>query len=389
MEIGTEAARRLLLEAQGLLAGRARPATPASVEKMITRLGFVQLDSINVVARAHHLTLFSRLPGYREEHLRRLHARRRLFEHWTHDASTLPVRWLGLWHHRRERLLARPAVQRWFRRALGPRPERVLSAVLGRIRDEGPCASSDFEGPPRRGGWWAWKPAKAALEYLWWRGDLCVAERRNFEKVYDLTERAYPESATLAQPTAGEFVDWACRSALERLGVATPTELAGFWGAVRPQEARAWAREAQDTVAVRCAGRAAVAVPDWPGRLRRAERALAADDGRLRVLSPFDPVLRDRKRAERLFGFHYRFEAFTPAARRRYGYYVMPLLRGERLVGRCDAKLHRDRGELEVRGLWWERGERADPRGFAAAAEELARFVGADRVSGPARGSSR
>lgn len=397
--MAAKTARRLLLEAQGLLADPSRRTTLATVEKTIHTMGFVQLDTINVVERAHHLTLFSRLDGYKPDQLRQLHEKkRRLFEHWTHDASLLPVEYLSRWHHRRQRIIEQPRVQRWVNRNLGDNPTRTLNAVLRRIDRDGPLQSQDFAGSKgSSGAWWGWKPAKTALEYLWWRGDLTVVARASFRKVYDLTERAYPEYNSVDPPTEKDFVAWACREGIERLGTGTPHEIAAFFGAVTLDEAKRWCAEARDRGDIvnvmvgaedKSSPRQSFAVSDWRRRARRADAAVAELDGQMRLLSPFDPVIRDRRRARRLFNFDYRFEAFVPAAKRRFGYYVLPIMEGERLVGRCDAKFHRARKELEIKGLWWEpavKATRVRRAAFSRAVQQLAAFVAARSVLMPPR----
>lgn len=389
-------ARRLLLSAQGLLDDPRRRASPGELYDLVLRMGFVQIDSINVVERAHHLTLAARLQGYKPAHLARLLEKdRRLFEHWTHDASAIPAVWYPYWKPRFERYRARVLAHPWWRERVGPDPDKVVAHVLDRIRTEGPLLTRDFEDERPAGTdktWWGWKPQKAALEYLWRTGVLAVARRESFHKVYDLAERIHPEGHGAPRPADEEHVDWACRSALERLGVATPAEIAGFWDAVSLEEARAWcARAAASGEIVPVAvepldGERAVAscaLPDWESRAA----ALPPAPPRIRLLSPFDPILRDRKRTLRLFGFDYRFEAFVPDGQRRYGYYVLPILEGERLVGRLDPKLHRGQGLLEVKGLWWEPGVK-ETKGrraaLEAALERLAGFVGAERFTVPA-----
>jgi uncharacterized protein YcaQ len=352
----------MLLSGLGLCADPGRPATAAVVRRQIERMGYVQVDTISVVARAHDHVLFSRFAGYRPDHLRTLLERRRqLFEHWTHDASVIPSAWLAFWKQRFNRhRRRRQDFDRWLSARMGDRPEKLLRAVTRRIEREGAMRSRDFEVPEgRRGGaWWGWAPHKAALEYLWRTGRLSISRRDNFDKVYDLTERVFPHVQELPTPSRRAYVDWACTTALDRLGAAAPRELADFLGDVNVDEARTWCGTAVRggrALAVRMesvrgdAPVDGVAVPTWR---RRVARATAPDV--LRPLSPFDPVVRDRRRALRVFGFDYRFEAFVPAPRRKYGYYVLPLLDVDRMVGRLDAKFHRDRGELEVRGLWWE-----------------------------------
>lgn len=384
-------ARRLLLGAQGLLDDPRRRATPEALDDLIHRMGFVQLDSINVVERAHHLILAARLQGYRPALLDRLLERdRRLFEHWTHDASAIPTVWYPFWKLRFERYRNRLGSNQWWTERIGAHPERVIAHVRERLAAEGPLLARDFEHerPEGSGKWWGWKPQKAALEFLWWTGEVAVAGRVNFHKVYDLVDRVLPAGVLEAsRPAPEEHLDWACRTALERLGVATAEEIASFWKAVPLADARTWSERAaargeivpvQVEAADGSRPRAAYAVPDWETRAA----ALPPAPPRIRLLAPFDPILRDRRRTLRLFAFDYRFEAFVPEAARKHGYYVLPLLEGERLVGRLDPKVHRGEGLLEVRGLWWEPGVR-ETKGRRAALEaaldRLARQVGAKR----------
>lgn len=383
------AARRLLLAAQGLLDDPRGAVTADRLYSLIERMGFVQIDSINIVERAHHLTLGSRLQNYRPSLFDRLLERqRRLFEHWTHDASAVPTAWFPFWKMRFERYRQRVLERPWWKERLGPDPDRALDHVRERIAREGPLMTRDFEDP--RGAdaertWWGWKPQKAALEYLWRTGELVIARRVSFHKVYDLTERVFPDLHAAPAPSPGEHLDWAGATALERLGVASPPEIAGFWAAISLEEARSWCERAVasgQAVAVEVEAvdgsrpRLAVAVHDWEERAAAAPAA----PSRMRFLSPFDPILRDRQRALRLFGFDYRFEAFVPEAKRQHGYYVLPLLEGERLIGRADPKFLRDEGVLEIRQVWWEPGVRESKgrrAALEAAIERLARAIGA------------
>jgi hypothetical protein len=377
--------RRLLLAAQGLLGG-----TAGGLDELIERLGYVQLDSINVVERAHHLILGARVEHYRPEAFEALLASRRLFEHWTHDAAAIPLRWYPHWQLRFPRSRSRILASAWWRERVGERMEALLDHVRARIRTEGPLRSADFEAEPGRGGsaWWGWKPEKAALEFLWHTGELAVAGRVNFHKTYDLAERVFPDAHALPAPDPDRHLAWACGTALERLGVATPRELAAFWDAVAPAEAQAWcaAEAAAGRIErVRVEGpdaepaKPAYAYPGWQARLA----ALPEPGERMVILCPFEPILRDRARALRLFGFDYRFEAFVPEAQRQFGYYVLPILEGDALVGRLDAKFHRDRGLLAVKGLWWERGIRPTKvrlRRLEKALADLAARIGAGGV---------
>jgi uncharacterized protein YcaQ len=390
------AARRFLLAGQGLLADPARRATPAAVYDRIERMGYVQVDTINVVARAHDHILFTRFDGYRPPVLARLLERdRRLFEHWTHDASLIPTAWFAHWKLRFRTLRRRMDGRPHWRHGMGRNRARLLREVRERIREEGPLMSRDFEhaGPRRPSHWWSGKPQKLALEYLWRAGELSVARRVGFQKVFDLTERVIPGAARVRASTPAEHLEWACREALERLGVATPGELSGYFDGIAAREAAAWCRSraaAGEVVAVRVESvdgsrpRPAFAVADWEQRLRRAPDP----PERTRLLSPFDPAVRDRARLRRLFGFDYRVEIFVPERQRRYGYFVLPVLEGERLVGRLEPRLRRDARVLEVRRLWWERGvrpTRARRRALVRALELLAEQVGAERVAMPRR----
>jgi hypothetical protein len=389
-------ARLLLMGAQGLLADPGRAATKTAVFDLVSRMGFVQLDSISYVERAHHLTLSSRLHAYRREHLARLLERdRSLFEHWTHDASAVPTEWFAHWKPRFRRAAGRIRGSAWWQERMGGEADRHIDAVRARILKEGPLRSQDFEHEKgQSSAWWGWKPQKAALEYLWHTGELLVVRRESFQKVYDLTERVFPELHGAPAPSEEEHTGWACSTALERLVIATPKELAEFWAAVDPARAKVWCEAAVREGRIvpvlvepleegESKPRPAYALPDWERRFKR----LPGPPPLTRLLSPFDPVLRDRARALRLFGFDYRFEAFVPGPQRRFGYYVLPVLEGDRLVGRIDPKFERAEGLLRVRRVYWEPGVRATRqrlKGLEEAAERLARFVGAERVEWPA-----
>ncbi len=364
------AARTLLLDAQGLLDNPRRKADEAALNALIAQLGFVQIDSINVVQRAHHLTLGSRLDGYSPKLLTSLlEHQRTLFEHWTHDASAIPVEYFPYWKQRFIRYAKRAVRSKWWKERLGSMPRKTIQHVRQRIEREGPLQSKDFEHDGRSGTWWGWKPQKIALEHLWRSGELAIARRVNFQKVYDLAERVLPEWHARDEPHTAAHLDWACRSAMQRLVIATPTEIAAFWNAISPSEAKQWcvaAMKSGELTPVQVepldASKplASYALADWPERLDRASSPLR----RVRLLCPFDPVVRDRKRLSRLFGFDYRFEAFVPAAKRVYGYYVMPLLEGDRLIGRVDPKFHRDGnggGRLVIRAMHIEPGVNMTP----------------------------
>ena len=374
-------ARRLFLARHGLLA----PPRRQALDGLLDALGFVQVDSVLTLARAHDLILWSRSPGYRPADLQRLVRRRDAFEHWTHDASVIPIEAWPHWRHRFARDRARMD-GRWDSWQ-GPDFREGLERTLAHIADNGGTKSSDLlgDGPRKEPGWWNWHPSKVALEYLWRSGELSVSHREGFQKVYDLTERVIPDALRAQAPALVETVAWAANAALDRLGFATPGEVAAFFDLLTPQEAQGWAHDALARGEVE-----EIRVEGADGKLRRslarpgtvADAAALPEPGdRLRLLSPFDPALRDRARAERLFGFRYRIEIFVPAPQRTFGYYVFPLLEGARLVARTEVVTQN--GTLTLRALWpepglrWGRG-RTDR--LMAELGRLARLVDADRV---------
>lgn len=358
----------------------------AGLYDLVLRLGFVQVDSIRTVERAHHMILFSRNGTYRPAHLEALLERDRLlFEHWTHDASILPAAFFPFWKWRFRRDEARIR-ERW-RKWRGEGFEAAFDETLERIRAGGAVMARDLKADGHvSGGWWNWHPSKTALEFLWRTGHLAIAGRRNFQKVYDLADRVLPPDLHAAEVDHDAFVDFACREALSRLGFATPGEIAAFFELVEPEEARDWVarhRDELEEIAIMTAGegrpRPAFAFAGIGERLKDAPEPPA----RIRVLSPFDPLLRDRARAERLFGFFYRIEVFVPEAKRQYGYYVFPLLEGDRLIGRIDMKAERGQRALAVKRLWLEPGVRASAGRLDRLDAELhrmARFSGVERV---------
>ncbi|MGV2127582.1 winged helix-turn-helix domain-containing protein [Agrobacterium vitis] len=384
--IDNSTARRIFLERQGLSRPPGRALSRHGLLALITDLGFVQVDSIGTVERAHHQILFSRNQTYRREDLTALLEQDRLlFEHWTHDASILPSAFFPYWKHRFRREESR-ILERW-RSWREPGFEDAFEETHRRITEGGPALSRDMkEGDHKSGGWWNWHPSKTALEFLWRTGKLSISGRDNFQKIYDLTERCILPDHLQAEVTHEAFIDWACREALIRLGFATSGEIAAFWNLVSPQEAKLWlethrAELEEIEIAPADGGkpRPSFALAD------RLETLTAPPEppARIRVLSPFDPLIRDRARTERLFGFFYRIEVFVPEPKRQYGYYVFPLLESDRLIGRIDMKANRKAGTLDVKRLWLEPGIRRSTGRLEKLDQELARlarFTGVDAV---------
>ncbi|WP_417685851.1 winged helix-turn-helix domain-containing protein [Roseibium sp.] len=353
-------ARRLFMKRHGLLAAPKGTGKGADLLGVIEDLGFVQVDSINTVSRAHHMILSSRRNAYRDKHLKPLlETDRHLFEHWTHDASVIPTRFYPHWKlkFRRDGERLRGRWRNWQ----GESFEEKFEAVLNRIAAHGPVTSGEVGEDEERanGGWWDWHPSKTALEYLWRSGQLSVSGRNGFQKVYDLTERVIPDQHRHHEPDTDETVDWACSEALSRLGFATSGEIAAFFDLITPAEAKTWCEAKSRNAAIvevlveGAGGQSPRKAFAYPRTLAEAQD-LGAPPSSLRILSPFDPMLRDRKRTERLFGFHYRIEVFVPEPKRKYGYYVFPVLEGEKLIGRIDMKAHRAEDRLHVTAFWPE-----------------------------------
>ena len=368
IDITNRQARGLWLSAQGLAE---TPTGPLDVLAIIKRLGYVQLDTIQVVSRAHHHILWSRNQNYREPMLDRLLGRDRLvFEHFTHDASVLPMDFLPRWSRQFDRMADRVSRSSWYGDALDPDD---CAAIKARIRAEGPLSTQAFDSQikgPRQ--MWARPPHKKALDYMWYAGELATCHRVNFTKYYDLAERVFPKTPPVSE---ADQIDWLNTAAVARLGFANASEIKRFWDAVTPAEVKVWMADA-DLVPVRVQTASgdwvdAVAPPDLKARLD----TLGPPTSRLRILNPFDPVVRDRDRMLRLFGFHYRVEMFVPAAKRKWGYYVYPLLEGDRFVGRIEVKADRPAGQLQVRQLWREAGVRWTAARANKLAGELARFA--------------
>ena len=371
-------ARRVFLDRHALIEPPTGPASGSALTTLIDRIGFVQVDSINTVERAHHMILWSRRQSYRPDNLRPLLERDRLlWEHWTHDASILPVSLHPHWQHRfaRDAQRLHQNWHTWFRDGY----EAQFDRILHRIEAEGPVTSTDVgEGEARgKGGWWDWHPSKTALEWLWRTGQLAITRRDGFQKVYDLSERVIPDHHRSIAINPAATIDWACNSALDHLGFADPSELRAYWGAITPDEARHWAK-----AALTCGEVIEIMVEGADGSRRRSlarpgiETAVIPEPGpRLRILSPFDPALRDRDRTQFLFGFFYRIEVFVPEPKRKYGYYVFPVLEGDRLIGRIDAKAFRDTGCLRVKAFWPEPGVKLGAGRIARLEAELDRLT--------------
>lgn len=388
LELTPRSAQLLHLAAQGLAKRRTRKARKGDVEEAIARMGMLQIDTINVVARSPYMVLFSRLGAYRNEWLDEALAEGRLAECWAHEACFVPAAEFrfhrdyragraGHWAHKNaQRVHAEARVD--------------MDALLERIRVEGPLRAVDFErDAPASKGWWGWKPEKRWLEAWFALGELMVLRRDRFQRVYELAERVTARWAVPPPPAALDEAavrrHFILRS-VHALGIASARWIADYYR-LRPRVTDAELEPLLadgSLIAVRVAGWAAMAYVhrDHAELLDDASRnALRAT--RTVLLSPFDPVVWDRARALELFGFEYTIECYTPAAKRKYGYYALPILHRGRLVGRLDAKAHRQDGTFQVLGVWLEAGVTASTTlvgELAAALAECAAWHGTPRV---------
>ncbi len=374
MRISNKDARRLWLDAQAL----ARPPTGnPDLLAIIKQLGYIQLDTIQTVSRAHHHILWSRAQHYREPMLEKLLSTdRALFEHFTHDASVLPMDIYPAWRRQFTRLEAKVRKWEWHRNMLDADGRNLL---IERIEKEGPLSTAAFDtkvvNPKPK--MWNRPPHKLALDYLWYAGTLSTSHRENFKKFYDLSTRIIPPHLFEDHWPDTKQIDWLIRGALERLAFANEGEIKRFWDAMSAKTVKAWMAEhgpGLTPVEIQAADKTwhkAHALPDIEARLAAAPKPTA----RLRILNPFDPVIRDRKRLKRLFGFDYRIEIFVPAAKRDYGYYVYPLLEGSRLIGRADITADRKAKTLTLKKLWPEQGVKWTQAHARKLDTELARFA--------------
>lgn len=381
MELRLTEARALLLAAQGLLAPPPEDPKKEDVLETIRRMGVLQIDAINVVARSQYLVLWSRLGCYEPRWLDALLAEGALFEYWGHAASFLPIEDFPLF---RRRMLETNGWQshalRW---ALGWRAanEAAYEAMLTYIRENGPVRTSDFERTDgKAGGWWNWKVEKAALEALHITGDVMIARRDGFQRVYDLRERVLPgwdDARTLDTGAAQrEFVLRAVRS----LGIAPAKWVNDYYRLPKKGIVALLETLATEGLLIRAS------IEGWKGPAyihpEHEGLAEAAATGELQpqrttFLSPFDPIIWDRARAQDLYNFAYQIEVYTPAERRRYGYFTLPILHGGTLVGRIDPKVERKEGRLLIRAAHLEPGVVLDEPlvdGLVAALRDFARF---------------
>ena len=387
-KVSAVAARRIALAAQGFAAERPDGATNVGhVKRAIDRLGLLQIDSVNVLARAHYLPLFSRLGNYDSGHLDEIawgrKSRRGLFEFWAHEASLLPLWSQPLWRWRMERAARNAGDGKGKLHSFRREKEKYIDEIRREVTDRGPLAASELlDGGPGRGAWWGWSDGKLALEWLFFAGELTTATRRGtFERVYDLTERVLP-AAIQAMPTPAieDAQRELLRMSARALGVATETDLRDYYrlGVADTKVRLAELLEAGDLIPVEVEGWQKLGYLDPRARQPRTVEARA-------LLAPFDPLIWERDRTHRIFDFFYRIEIYTPVAKRVHGYYVLPFLLGDALVARVDLKADRANGTLLVHAAHFEAG--TNPRAVSGPLRDelrlMADWLGLEKVSLP------
>jgi uncharacterized protein YcaQ len=331
------------------------PKSKEAVAQVIEKLGYIQIDTIAAIERAHHHTLWTRFGGYKPEMLHHLQAEdRRIFEYWGHQVSYLPMSDFRFYLPMKKSFYN--SDKGWAKMMI-EKCRKYLKPVLERVRNEGPLSSKDFEtaADHRRGPWWDWKPAKAALEMLFWRGELMIAKRHNFQKVYDLTERALPDFVDTHEPTENELGQFLVHRALNSYGVARENEIRKHIQIGNKEiiaEAIKNLLDSGKITKIKIAGidTEYYALADRLKNLTNLRKLKS----RALIISPFDNLIIQRERLKRLFGFDYALECYTPAAKRKYGYFVLPILFGEQFMGRVDPKVDRKRKTLVINNIYFE-----------------------------------
>lgn len=340
--LSPQQAGKLVLLAQGLpppkQTGSAISATLAAVE----HLGYIQIDTISVVERAHHHTLWNRNHRYKTNHLNLLLENRKIFEYWSHAAAYLPMRDYRFSLPRKQ-AIASGEQNHWYER-----DHQLMKSVLGRIASEGPLMAKDFDNGGKKSGAWRRKPAKRALEYLFMQGDLMVPHRNNFHKVYDLTERVLPEGIDNSPPSPAEYGRFLITRYCKANGLGRVAEIAYLLKNTKPLVTEVMEEMVLSGEIVQTR----VGTTNYymlPASLELLNRPLQRS--KLKILSPFDNLLIQRKRMQALFGFDYLLECYLPAAKRQYGYFSLPILWDGKLVARMDCKAERKKALLHIHHL--------------------------------------
>lgn len=364
-------AKKLFLKQQGLLGKNGFGRGANGTANAIGQLSYVQIDTISVVNRAHEHVLTNRVPGFKSSHLDALLSERRVFEYWSHAAAFLPFE-----HYR----FALPVMAGW--RESRERDEKLARKILARISAEGPLQSRHFEDSEKkqRGGWWEWKPAKRVLEHLFLSGELMVSHREGFQKVFDLPERIIPDNVDTTTPTIAQWCEHMAMTMINALGVANELDLGYARSTVRQLAKITLKQPFQDAIE-RLVEDGKLVRFEMLGQTYYSTNALISqlplrvNRGPVKLLSPFDNLVINRKRTSNLFGFDYLLECYLPEAKRQYGYFSLPMLYGDELIGRADIKADRKHQVLIIRNLALEDHIPIDELLLGAISEGLVLFA--------------
>jgi len=365
--LSIQQARKLVLLSQRLPPAKQSGSAITATLSTIEHLGYIQIDTISAIQRAHHHTLWNRNPRYKTSHLDQLIADKKVFEYWSHAASYLPMRDYR-YSLPRKQAIANGDQNHWYER-----DERLMKSVLKRIAAEGPLMAKDFEHAGKKSGEWRSKPAKRALEHLFMQGELMVPYRVNFHKVYDLTERVLPEDTDTSVPDPEEYARFLITRYLKTNGLGQSAEIAYLLKNTK-QLVSATLQEMVSNIEL-----LQVIVDDGnsyyalPASLELLSKPLARS--KLKILSPFDNLLIQRKRIKELFGFDYVIECYVPEAKRQYGYFSLPVLWDGKLAARMDCKAERKKSLLHIHHLALEPWLVKTDDFFLALNKELAPFL--------------
>lgn len=369
-KISIQQAKNLILHKQ-LLDDSSSLKGKDGTYQAIDRLGYVQIDTINIIERAHHVALNARVSGYRQHYLHQLQKDdRKIFEYWAHAASYLPMKdyryYISHMQGRRSKYISS-----WIKGK-----KHIIDQVKKRVAEEGPLSGSDFEGRKKRKGvWWDWKPEKMALEVLFLRGELMVSERRNFQRIYDLTERVLPSGLDISVPGEREEKHFFIKRALGSMGAATEGDIDKYMHITGRMSK--WLKELEESGEI-----AGVSIEGLPKKYYILNEDLAGIDGisestihKVHLLSPFDNLIILRNRIKEIFDFDYTLECYLPAAKREYGYFSLPILWKGDLVGRLDPKADRQNKQLIINSLFIEKRMADGDEFFSALGKSLKEFA--------------
>ncbi|QES93601.1 winged helix-turn-helix domain-containing protein [Empedobacter brevis] len=376
-QLTLEQLQQLTLQSQGLAQTAPFGTGKEAVLRALEHLGYVQIDTLAVVERAHHHTLWSRIPDYNAGFLDELVAERAIFEYWFHAASYLPMK--AFRYVLPQMLEIKQTDSRYYNA-----DPRVMQYIMDTIRAEGPKKARDFESKKKSpGSWWNWKPAKLALERLFMQGDLMISGRNGMQKTYDITERVLPEYTDTTIPTPVEFAEYLVNTYLRAYGFTTVKQVTHLkkGTALKKLVQDILEKKLQDGTVqkIHVEGMPAVFVQQ-----ELMDKPFGQNNSDIRLLSPFDNSVIHRDRVQQLFGFEYRLECYTPKEKRQYGYFCLPVLFGGTFIGRIDCKAHRKEKRFEIIHLHIE-NETTAPEiwipPFAAAIKRFAVFNGCETVT--------